>query len=593
MGKRVAIVVGKLDQARMLRLFEGLSVPADIYAIENPRLLSSYKASLPLHVFSDVKDMPGYMRGLEEKIADADLLIGFETSSLATFQMVRIAKKYARPFVVIANEFHPYFYANYKNLRAIQTDILQSSDHFWATSRLAESLLQIEGVAKEKIKRLQISADGSRFQPSEKNRNRFREYIGIAPEANVLLFNDSLEAATRASEVLDTFRLLLTTNPSLKENVRLIMAGEGSLSQELKYKCYDLKLADHVSFLHQDSEPFLQDLYAASDILLAPRRQKSDLHETYPLHVLEAMACGVVPIAGTGTVTGELVGDVGETLPDDSYQYFVDCIEKLLTTPGSLASARDRVLASTANGNAVMGGAVEFIEELLAAQPERPADGGSILANDLDAATDLYDNGGSAEALVKVEELLLHPEFMGKGKSNALHLKGKILMQSGNLEDAMDAFTECVDVDRKNYKGYRGLGYLAFKGHSHEEAITFFKKALAEKEDDQDSLLGVGLVHRRLGLNEESLFWLEKCVNLEGSDTKAMSVLLQACMECLDPSYPIETLERLREARGDQKGLILTLGQLYIREGKTELGNELVKQALGDSEGASILKPSA
>ena len=67
-----------------------------------------------------------------------DLLIGLESSRLSTFQMIRTAQKYSIPSAVLVTEFHPFFYASYPNIRAIQSDVFANANQFWATSQLSK-----------------------------------------------------------------------------------------------------------------------------------------------------------------------------------------------------------------------------------------------------------------------------------------------------------------------------------------------------------------------------------------------------------------------------------------------------------------------
>ena len=51
---------------------------------------------------------------------------------------------------------------------------------------------------------------------------------------------------------------------------------------DLKYLAYDLGLGKQAMFLHQDPEPFLNDLYSSSDIMFEPRPQVGDHHQEIP-----------------------------------------------------------------------------------------------------------------------------------------------------------------------------------------------------------------------------------------------------------------------------------------------------------------------
>ena len=108
----------------------------------------------------------------------------------------------------------------------------------------------------------------------------------------------------------------------------------------------------------------------------------------------------------------------------------------------------------------------------------------------------------------------------------------------------------------------------------------FFRRALALKEDDQTTILGIGLVYRRLGLLEEALFWLEKAVG-PGDSTRAIVALSQACLECSRPQSGIDVIERVIEVAGEKTPLLMSLGQLHINNGNAITGRKFLEKAMG------------
>lgn len=335
---KIAIVVGELAQPRFLTLFEPLKAHFDptVYALADDKQLAAHGTGLKMRDFENVCDMPGYMRGLEEELADARAIIGVETSRLATFQAVRAARKFGIPMGVVANEHIPYFYERFANIRAIQYDICTKSDRFWPTSQAALDCLRLEGIKDEAIGLAAPAVDTSRFKPDAVGRRRMREYVGFAESEVVVLFRHDLDPALRPQEILEAVAILRRQAVFRATQLRVLFAGDGPAARELKYRAYDLGLGRQALFLHQDSEPFLTDLYAASDIVVAPRIMRADSHEPLPLSILEAMACGAVPLAGSGTVAAELAGDGGVTFGGDGPGAIAAELAKLLAEPATL-----------------------------------------------------------------------------------------------------------------------------------------------------------------------------------------------------------------------------------------------------------------
>jgi hypothetical protein len=68
----------------------------------------------------------------------------------------------------------------------------------------------------------------------------------------------------------------------LADNIKILCVGQGAATMDLKYLAYDLGLGKQAMFLHQDPEPFLNDLYSSSDIMFEPRPQVGDHHQEIP-----------------------------------------------------------------------------------------------------------------------------------------------------------------------------------------------------------------------------------------------------------------------------------------------------------------------
>src|SRR5690606_27375975 len=93
---------------------------------------------------------------------------------------------------------------------------------------------------------------------------------------------------------------------------------------------YDTGLGEQVLFLHQNTDPFVVDLYSACDIIVKPQPRRSDVHEPFALELLEATACGVFPIIMRGTPEAQALSGVGITLEDDTFQSIAIHLVKVL-----------------------------------------------------------------------------------------------------------------------------------------------------------------------------------------------------------------------------------------------------------------------
>lgn len=127
---KIKIVAGTLLDPALLKVWEDLSLrhSVEVYAIDSGNYNGT--TSLPLVLFPQIPDMPGFCRDLERHLMGSDVVVGIETSKLYTFQAVRAARNLGIPFACVTHEYDPFIYEKFANIRAIQQDICQNSDAF-------------------------------------------------------------------------------------------------------------------------------------------------------------------------------------------------------------------------------------------------------------------------------------------------------------------------------------------------------------------------------------------------------------------------------------------------------------------------------
>ena len=140
-----------------------------------------------------------------------------------------------------------------------------------------------------------------------------------APEGEKLLIH--LSNFRPVKRVLDCVRILAEVRKSVPAH--LIMAGDGPERSPAEHLARELKMERHISFLGKQNH--VERLIPLAHVLLMP----SEL-ESFGLVALEAMACGVVPVATR-------VGGVPELITDGEDGY--------LEAVGDIASQAARVVA--------------------------------------------------------------------------------------------------------------------------------------------------------------------------------------------------------------------------------------------------------
>lgn len=587
--QRLAIVAGDIDQPRFLSTFESLISHFDVtlYILGHENFSLGYESSLKCRLYSPVHDMPGYMRDLESDLATMDGIIGIETSKLSTFQAIRAARKNRIPSFVVVTESQPLFYEKYPNIRAIQFDICHTVDHFWATSQAAKDTLLVEGVSNEKISHLKPAINNKPFCINDTLRRKFRTYVGLRQEDIIVLCRCDLETPYNLLSLLEAIRFLRQQGTPSSLRTKLLFVGDGSQARELKLKACDLGIGSQVMFLHQNPEPFLPDLFNAADFYIMTAATGSDRPDQYPLSLLEAMGCGVIPIIPAGSVAAEICQSVGYSYNPTQLTSLAMALFRAVHDPRLLSEQKATISQFIHQSWHTPSSSPQLVEDVRNLLHSNST-GGESWASPAEIlrkiARDIEENR-ELDALIKIEEAELRGFDTVSYLAELACMKGDALYNLGRMDEAMTAYSTCMQLDPNNPDCLRGLGFLAWHGHSNEEALTFFKKALAIREDDLSSAYGIGLVYRRLGLLDEALYWLESYVLKSKKPSSAIIALAQTCAQLAPRAKAIAALERALDVIGDHHALLATLGQLYLADGQLDEGKQLLEKAMQTKQG--------
>ncbi|MFO7914688.1 MAG: glycosyltransferase [Candidatus Krumholzibacteriales bacterium] len=216
----------------------------------------------------------------------------------------------------------------------------------------AEYLSGQEGVPSGKLTVINNGIDTGRFNPAGRDEKgkKVREELGIESEDTVV----SIVAALRPEK--NHLMFLEAAGSVLKRSreFRFLIVGEGEQRQELERKTGRMDIADRVIFT--GSRDDIPDILAATDISVLCSHP---VVETFPLTVLEAMACGL-PVISTD------VGSVSEIITDRENGILIPSGDTEALTDAMMELASDRNLRERLGGNARRKVAGSFSDEKMA-----------------------------------------------------------------------------------------------------------------------------------------------------------------------------------------------------------------------------------
>lgn len=188
------------------------------------------------------------------------------------------------------------------------------------SSQIRETLIRW-GCKPNRVHVLLNGIDTDEFHRRPEAAKSVRDSLGVGPGDVVLGAVGRLERQKRFDVLLEAVKLLLPKQP----NLRLFIAGEGSLKRQLAMQIEQLGIADHCRLLGHCAD--ISRLYQAFDVLV----QSSD-YEGTPTVVVEAMAMEI-PVVATES------GGTRELLQDGVHGLIVP-----LRNPPALAAAIERTL---------------------------------------------------------------------------------------------------------------------------------------------------------------------------------------------------------------------------------------------------------
>ena len=209
---------------------------------------------------------------------------------------------------------HPWAESQY----SLRARLYESIDQFWlnkfdrivAISDQVKKKLLNKNVPKEKVFLIENGIDVSRFNRSF-NRSEVRKMFDIPTNSLVIGTIGRLSVEKGHAFLIGVIGKLIRDFPHL----RLLIVGDGPLSQSLKQQADQSALNGHVNFMGISND--IPRMLALMDIFVLP-----SLGEGLPMALLEAMAAKV-PVVATR------VGDIPKIISEDNNGFLIPAADKV------------------------------------------------------------------------------------------------------------------------------------------------------------------------------------------------------------------------------------------------------------------------
>jgi N-acetyl-alpha-D-glucosaminyl L-malate synthase BshA len=204
---------------------------------------------------------------------------------------------------------------------------IERSDAVTSVSRYLEARTrQVFGVERG-IAVVPNFVDLDRFRPRPDDPLRARL---ASPRERVLVHVSNFRPVKRAVRAVEAFARVAAAAPA-----RLIMVGDGPDRGACEARARDLGVRERVRFL--GAQAGVEEILPCADLFLLPSE-----YESFGLAALEAMACGVVPVASDAGGLPEVVRDGvdGVLVDPDDEAAMGEAAAALLADPARLAAMK-------------------------------------------------------------------------------------------------------------------------------------------------------------------------------------------------------------------------------------------------------------
>lgn len=149
-----------------------------------------------------------------------------------------------------------------------------------------------------------------------------------------------------------------------------------------------------------------------------------------------------------------------------------------------------------------------------------------------------------------------------------------------DLPAAMAMIEEVVKEDPKVIDAWFTLGNMSARRGKHEQAIGYFKRALALKADDEEAVINMAHTYRKLGRDDDALVGYRRFLEL---DPKNAQVHYEVAQILIDRGELAEARRELEQALAVEPKMAAAknaLGVVALNEGRLDAADVQIRDAL-------------
>jgi glycosyltransferase involved in cell wall biosynthesis len=270
------------------------------------------------------------MQGLEDYLADKDLIYSADITYFFSLQAIQAKSKFGCKVVCLEWENIPFIHEEHEVERKIKEAVRNGADHFIAVTQRAKEALMIEGVPEEKIDVIPMGVDLNTFRPMKEDIIKGRNALGIGKEEIVILFVGRIVWEKGIYDLVHAAKRVFGDRVLNRYSIRFLIVGKGPELQGVRERVMTLGISSRIIFLDEYPYREMHKLHNLADISVLPSIPIKNWQEQFGMVLVESMACGKPVVATLSGSIPEVVGDAGILIKPNDHLSIYDAIKGLI-----------------------------------------------------------------------------------------------------------------------------------------------------------------------------------------------------------------------------------------------------------------------
>lgn len=161
---------------------------------------------------------------------------------------------------------------------------------------------------------------------------------------------------------------------------------------------------------------------------------------------------------------------------------------------------------------------------------------------------------------------------------------GECYLFMGDFDKAEEYYRKAATDNSKSAAPFMGLATVAVQRSDLDKALILYQKAASIEETDK-ALCGIGLVHMEKGNHQEAFTYFSKALDKSSSNIVALNCLVREAYQTQQVELTIPYLESALEETEEKEAVRVTLAGCLIFLGRNDEARKHLENVLCDNPG--------